>query len=94
MANQKTSAPDISSWHSMGRNVKAQVVDGILFLAVNVSQTQIKNSPATKPKIAPDGSTKPTGNVSVATTGGNQPLPGELSDIKLGLNLYTAAPAA
>lgn len=66
---------DTSSWHTTGRNVKMLLQDGVLFIAVATGPDAYKN-------IVPTAK----GNVTIASTLGNQPVPG--SSLKLGLNIY------
>lgn len=72
-----TTKPDTAAWATAGRNVRFQTLDGMLFIAVDISEAVIKASPNS-------GSGK---SKSLASTLGNVAIPG--TAIKLGVNVYT-----
>lgn len=74
----KTSnAPDVSSWATAGRNVRFITMDGLLFIAVDISKPVIDASP-----VSGSGKSR-----SVGSTLGNVAIPG--TSAKLGVNVYT-----
>jgi hypothetical protein len=76
MANK---GPDTSAWTTAGRNVRFTTMDGMLFVAVDISDKVVAASPTS-------GSGK---SKSVGSTLGNVAIPG--TAIKLGVNAYTPA---
>lgn len=66
---------DTSTWTKHGRNVRTQLLDGLLFIAVDTSKAAYAN-------IAPT----PKGNATIATTQGNVGIEG--TTLKMGLNIY------
>lgn len=68
--------PDTSAWASAGRNVRFQTLEGMLFIAIDVSEGVLKAAPAS-------GSGK---SKSVGSTLGNVAVPG--TPIKIGVNAY------
>lgn len=80
MATPKdTTKPDVSNWTKHGRNVRTQIIDGMLFIAVETVKTAYAN-------IAPTAK----GNVTIASTLGNVGIDG--TTLKLGLNIYGPPP--
>lgn len=75
--DKKSSAPDITTWASAGRNVRFITMDGLLFIAVDISKPVIDASP-----VSGSGKSR-----SVGSTLGNVAIPGTLA--KLGVNVYT-----
>lgn len=73
-------AIDTSAWNTHGRNVRSQLLDGILFVAVNTKADAYKNLAPTQ-----------KGNVTIASTLGNVTIDG--TTLKMGLNIY-GPPAA
>lgn len=71
----KLAGPDTAAWTTAGRNVRFQVLDGILFIAVDTS------------KKAYDAVTTITekGNKTIASTLGNIAV---TDTLKMGLNIY------
>lgn len=80
MAKDTTSTkPDTTTWATAGRNVRFQTLEGMLFIAVDISAPVIAAAPLS-------ASAK---SRSVGTTLGNVAIPG--TNAKLGLNVYTPA---
>lgn len=76
MADKTTTAKiDTSTWKTHGRNVRTQLLDGMLFIAVDTTKAAYQN-------IAPTAK----GNVTIASTLGNVGIPD--TTLKLGLNIY------
>lgn len=76
MADKTTTAKiDTTAWKQHGRNVRTQMLDGMLFIAVDTSKAAYAN-------IAPTAK----GNVTIASTLGNVAVPD--TTLKLGLNIY------
>lgn len=78
-ANTTTVKPDVTNWTKHGRNVRTQTLDGMLFIAVDITKSAYAN-------ITPTGK----GNVTIASTLGNVPIDG--TSLKLGLNTYGPPP--
>jgi len=83
MATPKTPAaapsltPDTASWQTAGRNVRYTTLEGMLFIAVPITDDAIKASPTSK-----SGKSK-----SVGSTEGNVTIAG--TNVKMGVNVYT-----
>lgn len=76
-----TTTPDTTTWTKHGRNVRTQLLDGMLFIAVQTAKEAYANiNPTAK------------GNVTIASTLGNVGIDG--TNLKLGLNIYGPPPAA
>lgn len=77
--NTKATMPDVSNWTMQGRNIRTQMIDGTLFIAVNTK-------PAAYAGIQPTAK----GNVTIASTLGNVSVPE--TTLKLGVNIYGPPP--
>lgn len=77
-----TTAPDVTSWQAVGRNIRFTTLDGLLFIAVPISDAAIASAPDSA-----SGKSK-----SLASTEGNVTVPG--TAIKMGVNVYTPVKAA
>lgn len=74
-------SPDVSNWTKFGRNVRTQLIDGMLFVAIDTSKTAYQNvTPTAK------------GNATIASTLGNVAIEG--TTLKMGLNIYGPPPVA
>lgn len=76
---EKSAKPDTSTWIKHGRNIKTQLLDGMLFIAVDTAKAAYAN-------ITPTAK----GNVTIASTLGNVAIDG--TTLKLGVNIYGPPP--
>lgn len=73
----KTTGPDTTGWSKTGRNISFTTLDGVLFIAVPISDVAIASAPSSA-----SGKSK-----SLGSTEGNVTVPG--TAIKMGVNVYT-----
>lgn len=81
MADKVKNTVDTSSWILAGRNVKLNMLDGILFIAVDTTAKAYEGVPLSD-----------KGNATIATSGGNMLIP-VAPNLKLGLNVFGKPPA-
>lgn len=83
----KTTAPDTTAWFDLGTNLKAHVIDNMLFLAIPVptDRTKLPVTGGSAAKQIKDPGAKL--NAQIASSHGNVVVPGT-GGVKLGLNAF------